>query len=54
MTVESMYTLQEYVSSPLVSMYISLDVVNANIYLESESGDLYRGSFEATDYTSME
>ena len=54
MTVESMYTLQEYVSSPLVSMYISPDVVNVDLYIETDGGDLYWDSFEASSKKSME
>lgn len=55
LTVETMLTTQEYyVTTPFVSQYISPDVVNVNLYLETDGGDLYWGSFEATDYTSME
>jgi hypothetical protein len=54
MAIESMLTTQEYyVTTPFVSQYISPDVVNVDLYLETESGDLYWSSFEATDYTSM-
>ncbi|MBQ9822057.1 MAG: hypothetical protein IJM58_08020 [Muribaculaceae bacterium] len=55
LTVETVLTTQEYyVTTPFVSQYISPDVVNVNLYLETDGGDLYWGSFEATDYTSME
>lgn len=55
LTVETLFTTQEYyVTTPFVSQYISPDVVNVNLYLETDGGDLYWGSFEATDYTSME
>lgn len=55
LTVETLLTTQEYyVTTPFVSQYISPDVVNVNLYLETDGGDLYWGSFEATDYTSME
>lgn len=55
LTVETVLTTQEYyVTTPLVSMYISPNVVNVNLYLETDGGDLYWGAFEATDYTSME
>ena len=55
LTVETVLTTQEYyVTTPFVSQYISPDVVNVNLYLETDGGNLYWGSFEATDYTSME
>lgn len=55
LTVETMFTTQEYyVTTPFVSQYISPDVVNVDLYLETDGGDLYCGSFEATDYNSME
>lgn len=55
LTVETVLTTQEYyVTTPFVSQYISPDVVNVDLYLETDGGDLYWGSFEATDYTSME
>ena len=55
LSVESMYnTLDYYVTTPLTSVYISPDVVNVNLYLETDGGDLYWGSFEATAAGSME
>lgn len=55
LTVETVLTTQEYyVTTPFVSQYISPDVVNVNLYLETDGGDLYWGSFEATSNTSME
>ena len=55
LTVETMLTTQEYyVTTPFVSQYISPDVVNVNLYLETDGGDLYWGSFEATGTGSME
>ncbi len=53
--VETVLTTQEYyVTTPFVSQYISPDVVNVNLYLETDGGDLYWGSFEATSTGSME
>ena len=50
-----MLTTQEYyVTLPFTSVYISPDVVDVSLYLETDGGDLYWGSFEATDYSSME
>ena len=55
LTIETVLTTQEYyVTTPFVSQYISPDVVNVNLYLETDGGDLYWGSFEATINTSME
>ncbi len=55
LSVESMYnTLDYYVTTPFTCVYISPDVVNVNLYLETDGGDLYWGSFEATDVGSME
>lgn len=55
LTVETVLTTQEYyVTTPFVSQYISPDVVNVNLYLETDGGDLYWGSFEATSTGSME
>jgi hypothetical protein len=55
LTVETMLTTQEYyVTTPFVSQYISPDVVNVDLYLETDGGDLYWGSFEATSTGSME
>ena len=55
LSVESMYnTLDYYVTTPLTSVYITPDVVNVNLYLETDGGDLYWGSFEATAAGSME
>ena len=55
LSVESMYnTLDYYVTTPFTSVYISPDVVNVNLYLETDGGDLYWGSFEATAAGSME
>ena len=41
-------------TTPYVSQYISPDVVNVNLYLETDGGDLYYGSFEATSSTLSE
>ena len=55
LTIETVLTTQEYyVTTPFVSQYISPDVVNVDLYLETDGGDLYWGSFEATNNTSME
>ena len=55
LTVETVLTTQEYyVTTPFVSQYISPDVVNVDLYLETDGGDLYWGSFEATGNSSME
>lgn len=55
LTVETMLTTQEYyVTTPFVSQYISPDVVNVNLYLETDGGDLYWGSFQATSTGSMD
>ena len=55
LSVESMYnTLDYYVTTPFMSFYISPDVVDVNLYLETDGGDLYWGSFEATSTGSME
>ena len=55
LSVESMYnTLDYYVTTPFTSVYISPDVVDVNLYLETDGGDLYWGSFEATAAGSME
>ena len=54
LSVESMYnTLDYYVTTPFTSLYISPDVVNVNLFLETDGGDLYWDSFEATT-SSME
>jgi len=42
------------VTTPLTSVYISPEVVEVDVQLATDGGDLYYGSFEATDYTSME
>lgn len=47
-------TLDYYVTTPFISQYISPDVVNVNLYLETDGGDLYWGSFEATSTGSMD
>ena len=47
-------TLDYYITSPLTSVYISPEVVEVDVQLATDGGDLYYGSFEATDYTSME
>ncbi len=55
LTIETVLTTQEYyVTTPFVSQYISPDVVNVDLYLETDGGDLYWGSFEATGTGSME
>ena len=55
LSVESTYnTLDYYVTTPFMSIYISPDVVDVNLYLETDGGDLYWGSFEATAAGSME
>ena len=49
LSVESSYnTLDYYVTTPLMSLYISPDVVSVNLSLETDGGDVYWGSFEAT------
>ena len=55
LTVETVLTTQEYyVTTPFVSQYISPDVVNVDLYLETDGGDLYWGSFEAISNSGME
>lgn len=55
LTIETMLTTQEYyVTTPFVSQYISPDVVNVDLYIETDGGDLYWGSFEAASTGSME
>lgn len=55
LTVETLYTtLEYYVTTPLVNQYISPDAVNVYLYIETDAGDLYYGSFEATSNTAME
>ena len=55
MAIESMLTTQKYyVPLPFTSVYISPDVVNVDLYLESDSVNHYWGSFEATSTGSME
>ena len=47
-------TLDYYVTSPLTSVYISPEVVEVDVQLATDGGDLYWGSFEATSNTSSE
>ena len=47
-------TLDYYVTSPLTSVYISPEVVEVDVQLATDGGDLYYGSFEATSNTSTE
>ncbi len=55
LSIESMYaSLEYYVTTPFASLYISPDAVNVNLYIETDAGDLYYGSFEATSNTAME
>ncbi len=47
-------TLDYYVTSPLTSVYISPEVVQVDVQLATDGGDLYYASFEATSNTSTE
>ena len=47
-------TLDYYVTSPLTSVYISPEVVQVDVQLATDGGDLYYGSFEATSNTLSE
>ena len=47
-------TLDYYITSPLTSVYISPEVVEVDVQLATDGGDLYWGSFEATSNTSSE
>ena len=47
-------TLDYYVTSPLTSVYISPEVVEVDVQLATDGGDLYYGSFEATSSTLSE
>ena len=50
-----MYTLQEYyVTMSLVCIRQHVHLTRCILYLETESGDLYWCSFEATSIGSME
>ena len=49
LSVSSPYATLDYeVTSPTFSVYISPDVVEADLLLETVSGDIYYGSLEAT------
>ena len=55
LTVESLYTTQQYyVTTPFVYVPIYVTGITVNLELETDGGELYWGSFEATDNTSME
>ena len=47
-------TLDYEVTSPTFSVYISPDVVEADLLLETVSGDIYYGSLEATGGTAAQ
>ena len=47
-------TLDYYVTTPLTSVYISPEVVEVDVQLATDGGDLYWGSFEATSSTLSE
>ena len=47
-------TLDYYITSPLTSVYISPEVVEVDVQLATDGGDLYYGSFEATSSTLSE
>ena len=52
LSVSSPYATLDYeVTSPTFSVYISPDVVEADLLLETVSGDIYYGSLEATGGT---
>lgn len=55
LTVESMYTTQQYyVTTPFVYLPIYVTGITVDLELETDGGDLYWGSFEATAAGSME
>lgn len=55
LTVSSPYnSLDYYVTTPFTSVNISPDVVEVDLLLETTSGDMYYGSFEATEAGSTE
>ena len=55
LSVSSMYnTLDFYVTTPFVSVPINDTNVTIELQLETASGDMYYGSFEATSNTSTE
>ena len=55
LTVSSPYnSLDYYVTTPFISVNISPDVVEVDLLLETTSGDMYYGSFEATAAGSTE
>ena len=47
-------TLDYYITSPLTSVYISPEVVQVDVQLATDGGDLYYGSFEASSNTNSE
>ena len=47
-------TLDYYVTTPLTSVYISPEVVEVDVQLATDGGDLYYGSFEASSNTNSE
>ncbi len=47
-------TLDYYITSPLTSVYISPEVVEVDVQLATDGGDLYYASFEATSNTLSE
>ena len=53
LSVSSPYATLDYeITSPTFSVYISPDVVEVDLQLETQSGDLYYGSLEATGDTA--
>ncbi len=55
LSVSSPYATLDYeVTSPTFSVYISPDVVEADLLLETVSGDIYYGSLEATGGTAAQ
>lgn len=52
LSVSSAYaTVDYFVTTPLTSVYISPDVVHVDLQLETDDGDIFYGSFEATSGT---
>lgn len=55
LSVESPYAATDYyVTTPFTSIYISPDVANVELYMVTDGGDIYWGSFEASSNTNME
>ena len=55
LSVSSMYaTLDHYVTTPFVCLPIYVTGITIELQLETDGGDIYWGSFEASSNTSME